>query len=543
MCNLHEKFLTSRHLTAGLLLFVLLPVGCATQKSFLQPATFASPSVWGKLPYATESIRVEDRYARAVELDNQNDSECLEIYVECCRELWEQAVRDAANGSDSRELELYQSSVGRFVQSAQRFDCFDVERGIQLRSSVVPMQLVGVPWNASEIERFVTVGKYEVQDIEPKKQNGIGVPLVALRHSDRAFIRSDGAFAATALLKPSEDGSMVLDMLDSRLVREVTQLGRRTPVAFDLTAPLAYYEEQFEKSWLTGFLRPSKPASSNGLMMVDPYQPGRIPLLMVHGLASDPMTWAAMANELIMHPEVMQHYQLWLFHYPTGTPFPMEAANLRKQLVDLRNQIDPYHQDAALDNMVVIGHSMGGLMAKLQITNSGDQLAQAVFSKPVSELSLLPEQQQQIHATFHFQPSSQIRRVIFLGTPHRGSKIASNPVGRLASKLVREPTEMVSSFSQFARENADALLEGKSHIPTSVDLLRPGNPVLETIFELPVAPQVKLHSVIGCSHGGRLGIEQSDGVVPVSSARHPGSRIRIIGRCRALFTSTRRYGS
>ncbi|MEL7500696.1 MAG: alpha/beta hydrolase [Planctomycetota bacterium] len=425
-------------------------------------------------------------------------------------------------------MELYRSAVGRFVESAQRLDSFDVSKGVQLESTPVSIRFVGVPWHANEIERLVSIGEYEVQDITPNKQNGLGVPLVALRHSERPFIRADGAFAATALLKPTEDGSMVLDVLDSRLNRVVTELGRQVPIAFDLTAPLTYYEKQFENTWLKGFLRPEQPVASNGLMMVDPYQPGRIPLLMVHGLASDPMTWATMANELTMHPDLMQHYQLWLFQYPTGTPFPMEAAKLREQLVNLRDQIDPNHQDVALDNIVVIGHSMGGLMAKLQITDSGDRLAHAVFAKPITELSLSREQEQQIQATFHFQPSSQIRRVIFLGTPHRGSKIASNAVGRLASKLVREPKEIVSSFSQFARENADALLDGKSSIPTSVDLLRPGNPVLETIFELPVAPHVKLHNVIGCSHGGRFGIEKSDGVVPVSSARHPGTTSELL---------------
>lgn len=513
---------------AAILLMITLTFGgCAISQpviqSAIQPAKFTNPISHSKLLNRSEIASAETTYADAIELDKQDDPRCLSNYVDCCRELWPRAIKDLAEARQSRALDLYRSSVGRFIESSQRLGRLNLADGIQLASSTLPIRFVGLPWRIDEINQFASIGKYEVRDeIVPQTQEGLGIPLVATRVSDRPFVRPDGAFPVTALLRPAEDGSMILVVLNPHGVRQIMVHGRSIPIAFDLTAPLAYYEEQFQKTWLTGFLRPEKTEMNDGLLMVTPYQRGRIPLLLVHGLASDPMTWAAMANALSVHPEVMQYYQLWLFQYPTGTPFPMEAARLREQLVELRNNIDPEHRDPALDNIVVIGHSMGGLMAKLQITSSGDQLAKAILSKPASELSLSPELERKFRSTIFFEPSEQIRRVIFLGTPHRGSRIASSAVGRLASNLVREPAEMVSSFGEFARENTDALVAGKSEIPTSVDLLRPGNPVLETIFGLPVAPQIKLHSVIGASHGGRFGKELSDGVVPVSSARHPG---------------------
>jgi hypothetical protein len=228
-----------------------------------------------------------------------------------------------------------------------------------------------------------------------------------------------------------------------------------------------------------------------------------------------------MANELSVHIDVLHKYQFWIFSYPTGKPFPSEAANLRRQLVELRSQIDPQQRDPLLDQMVLIGHSMGGLISKMQITTSDGELASIVFGKPVRQLRIPENLQDDVIGTFEFEPSTQIQRVIFMGTPHRGSKLASLGVGRLASRIVKEPTELVTRFNEIAQLNQDAM--GLKRIPSSVDLLQPDNEMLNAIYELPVNPQVRIHTVLGTSHGGHLGIEKSDGVVPVSSAQHPGS--------------------
>ena len=74
-----------------------------------------------------------------------------------------------------------------------------------------------------------------------------------------------------------------------------------------------------------------------GLYMVQPYEPGKIPVLMVHGLWSSPMTWMEMFNDLRSQPEIRDHYQFWFYLYPTGQPFWLSAAQLRRDLAKVRD--------------------------------------------------------------------------------------------------------------------------------------------------------------------------------------------------------------
>ncbi len=131
-----------------------------------------------------------------------------------------------------------------------------------------------------------------------------------------------------------------------------------------------------------------------------------------------------------------------------------------------------------------------------------------------------PEMRSGLSDILYFEPSGQVRRVIFIGTPHRGSKLASGAVGNVTSHLVRRSDTLVDQCKQFMRLHPETLTTPMRRMPTSVDMLRPDNSLLKTIFELPVTSQVKMHSIIGFGHSG-LGKEPGDGVVPVSSARHP----------------------
>ena len=167
--------------------------------------------------------------------------------------------------------------------------------------------------------------------------------------------------------------------------------GRRVPLESDLTTPLAYFLSNPEMNLDTateGLLEPGRSAEKacrallkkqpsrpiEGLYMVQPYEPGKIPVLMVHGLWSSPMTWMEMFNDLRSQPEIRDHYQFWFYLYPTGQPFWLSAAQLRHDLAKVRDMLDPSHEEPALDQMVLIGHSMGGLVSRLQTLPSGDDL-------------------------------------------------------------------------------------------------------------------------------------------------------------------------
>ena len=169
--------------------------------------------------------------------------------------------------------------------------------------------------------------------------------------------------------------------------------------------------------------------------------------------------------------------------------------------------------------MVLVGHSLGGLISKLQITSSGDRLWRSIASRPFDEVSMKPGTQVKLAESFFFEPSPDVKRVVFIGTPHGGSGIANRSLGRLGSALVNEPLDRVQGHAELIRCNPGVFRrEVGRRIPTSIDFLNPKSHLLEAVSTLPVHCNVKLHSIIGNSCWNPLS-GTSDGVVPLTSAK------------------------
>src|SRR5262249_19496829 len=155
----------------------------------------------------------------------------------------------------------------------------------------------------------------------------------------------------------------------------------------------------------------------------------------------DALTWSEMANELLATKDFAENFQIWTFEYPTGQPFVTSAARLRQYLAMAGHHLDPLGNDRQLSNMVLVGHSMGGLIAKMQVAHSGSQLWAAIANRPLEEVNARLETKELLHAAFFFEPSPHVSRVVFIGTPHRGSVFARRPIGRIGSLLVSPPPD------------------------------------------------------------------------------------------------------
>jgi pimeloyl-ACP methyl ester carboxylesterase len=165
------------------------------------------------------------------------------------------------------------------------------------------------------------------------------------------------------------------------------------------------------------------------LAFLRPWRPGRIPLVLVHGTASSPARWAELVNELENDPRIWNAYQIWLFFYNTGNPVPLSGALLRESLVAARNELDPQGRDPALQRMVVIGHSQGGLLTKLTAVDTGDRLWQNISDEPFDSVRMSDATRDLLRRALFVEHLPFVKRVVFVSTPHRGSFLNAVTLG------------------------------------------------------------------------------------------------------------------
>jgi pimeloyl-ACP methyl ester carboxylesterase len=323
----------------------------------------------------------------------------------------------------------------------------------------------------------------------------------------------------------------VLELHDPLEETQVDADGAKIPLETDLSTPLAHNLSQpaldEDKLSTLGLLMPEKAEVASGLYMLEPYRADRIPVVMVHGLWSSPVTWMEMFNDLRSDPAVRQYYQFWFYLYPSGQPFWLSAAKMREDLAHMRKSLDPTREAPALDQMVLVGHSMGGLVAKLQTVDSGNQFWKTQSEHPFSELQADPEVRARLAAAYFFEPNPSIRRVITIGTPFRGSEFSNDITKWLGRKLIHVPTSLMQGRSQLASRNPNYFLPtAPLNINTSIDSLSPKSTFLPVLLEAPNGPWVKYHNIVGqAPHEGvtnKVALYFSgdgDGVVSLASAQ------------------------
>ena len=314
--------------------------------------------------------------------------------------------------------------------------------------------------------------------------------------------------------------------LDSYFDRHIDLASRHIPLAADYTTPLAaMMAPEPAISQLRRMLFPASVVEKEGLYHFEPFDPGRIPVVFVHGLMSDTRTWTEMLNTLRSDPLLRRHYQFLGFTYSSGNPIFVSADGLRRALRTMREgMVKRGESTAAFDRMVLIGHSMGGLLSRLQITTSDrETLKRFLGEDPMPQLErtdLSAEEKRIIREEVLFAPAPFIRRVIFISVPHRGSRLAETAIGRFGVMMIELPGELLQlrrRMVQAFRKLGGTFQLQVDDIFTGIDNLKPGNPGLVYLNSLAFAPDVPVHSIIGNLRGeGRPG--DGDGVVPYTSS-------------------------
>lgn len=434
---------------------------------------------------------------------------------------------------------------------------------------LVATQIEPGEWRPDEYGEFRLASDCVVESLGFNcRESGFGVPLVVERSDNSKTRRVEEKyyppgilFPATAVLRPNparplgtlpaidpnadaaNGADFTLDLFDPISTSDFQQSGNSFPLEADLTTPLAYYltatdklasrverqslldPEELQRTFSVA--KTSEERQMQGLYLLEPYNPDKIPVVMIHGLASTPFTWMEMYNALRGVRGFRSGYQFMFFFYPTGQPFWASAATLRKEMRALRDAVDPNREAPALDDAVLIGHSMGGLIARMQVQSSGDRVWRLVSSRPVDSFDFDDDASQKIREWFFFEPSPEVKRVITIATPFRGSRFANSFTTWLADRAITTPGAVASVLAATASLYSDRSKKNGDFDPTlltistSVQSLDPSCPIFKVLDELPIPSDVALDNIVGVVpqlEKRVLNPKKSDGVVDFDSA-------------------------
>ena len=294
--------------------------------------------------------------------------------------------------------------------------------------------------------------------------------------------------------------------------------GAQRPLAADFGAPLAYYPEPGLLLGFMAMIRPANYENRAGLYMLEPYDPDRIPVILIHGLTSIPQMWVPTISAIESDPEIRGRYQFWVFDYPTGDPIALSALKLRESLAQVY-QLYPKTKD-----MVLISHSMGGLLSQMQAVTTKRVLWDSVFQGDADRLYAKLPSDNVVKRALIFDANPRVQRIVFICVPHRGSDLAINWIGSFGTGLISLPGKLLSG----AEDVVTAPLEkdfGMKHMPTGINGLSPRSPLLRGLDTLPI--HAPYHTIVGDRGRGDTP-NSSDGVVAYWSSHLTGAQSELI---------------
>lgn len=435
---------------------------------------------------------------------------------------------DKAMAGDAEAMALYNHAVARLVETLENEQMLPWGTTLEIGEGETRRILrCGMESdNPATDRRIVVVDNLEFRGRyagTQAKREGLGAPVVAIFNTENdyrsRFEAPESYVALTAVLRFDNAESATLEFHDP-LARERVEISGRNPVlAANFTAPaaLALARTRLDSLGLVRLFNPRRFANDAALIRLQNYDRNRIPVLMVHGLQDTPATWFPMYQQLLGDPELTRHYQFWVFCYPSGLPYPYTASLMRRELDGVRLAF-PDHKD-----IVLLGHSMGGIISRLMVTDAGDTIWTGMFGKGPDEFAIPGQSHQLLRDALVFDKRDEVDRAVFIATPHRGSMLAASWIGRAASRLVRLPSYLTDVRNDVASVLvADAAGLQLNFAPNSIDTLSPNNRFVREVNNLPVSPDVPFHSIIGDRGRGDTP-DSTDGVVAYWSSHMEGA--------------------
>lgn len=382
------------------------------------------------------------------------------------------------------------------------------------------------------------------------RRDGLGAELVSV--SARRVVNRESAEAPwsetpfpalTGVM--SFPGSTLSEVLATREVvlngydpyrRDSVQLaGTEVPLAANFTSGYGLWlaRSGFAQQSLLTLVGRGEVLEKPRVYLLQPYDPDRRVVVMLHGLASSPEAWINVANEVLGDEALRRNFQIWQVYYPTNLPLAINNREIRNALEQTLQHFDPQGTAKASHDMVLVGHSMGGVLSRLMVSSSGERLWQD-FSKGFTvKGERLLKVRSKLDPYLHFEPLPEVSRAIFLAAPHRGTPFAENRLSRWAAGLVRLPVsvlERVADIGQLLVAPGEAPPAALTRPLNGIDNLSENDPFVRSSSALPISPRVRYHSIIGNDTPNLAQALSSDGVVPYNSSHLQGADSEIVVR-------------
>lgn len=432
----------------------------------------------------------------------------------------------AQNALKKGQKDAYNSAVAQLVALAQSKDFRDVAPNVDIvrsgRDVIDP----------AAADQVIASSRIRIGGLHQRStQSGWGVPYVTWFRASSKFLAGQPGVPRTGIAVPV---TAFVEFVGNRARLEFRNTlnsdrarlgGSQRQLAADFSAPTALMISKGKNRSidLIALLDVRRKFSTTGLFQFQVFDPKKIPVIFVHGLISRPEAWTQAVNELLADRDIRERYQFWFYLYPTGLPVLKSAAILRSEMNRFQHTLDPRRRNPNLRQTVLVGHSMGGIIAGLMIRDGGEKLWREFADQSPRALSLRPEAMRELLDLIYFTPRTDISRVIFVATPHRGSRLALTPVARLAASLIRLPTAIIDQDRAQLLDAVRADMRSVLSAPTnSIRFLQADSPLALSIVRLPLAKNVPFHSIIGDRGRGDTP-NSSDGVVPYSSSHIEGA--------------------
>jgi len=519
----------------------------------------------GRSPGLTDEQRLsalsELWMARAIRTDSAKsgvpmEDAALDAYLQSARYAYAYLFYTARQPSE-RAFELRQGQVIGFYN-------FAVQRSVQRFFHVLPQ--LGTQWTQTSLAGWTVLRP----QTDVRLAGDARVPTELLPASDLRFkglrnvYQRDGFGSDFVAVAPPEsadndvpwrnpdyvsmtgalvfDGNTLAGVLATKQVRllardpyrdgTITVGDRVVPLGANFTAAYGVWlaRSGFAGQSIRSLLGREGGITTPRILLMQPYDPDRLTVVMLHGLASSPEAWINVANEVMGDESLRRNYQVWEVYYPTNAPVAVNLAGIRKALDETLRHFDPNGRARASNNMVLVGHSMGGVIARLLVSSSGDKLWNVAPGRDDLSPQKRAQLRQRLARYLQFTPMPQVTRAVFLASPHRGTPYAQNRLARWIGNLIRLPISVLkeaASFSDLLKGNGSGS-DKPWRVPNSIDNLSDKDRFIVAAADLPISPRVRYHTIVGIYKPVGPLATSSDGVVPYESAHLDGADSELV---------------